>query len=223
MSKQYYYNPFGALEIHDGGLRDTWQKYYLKDNCTCLSTDYNCKTRSGRWHFNGKRKKPLANIEDDSTLLINAHGDWTANVLEVQTKSKYFSTDRGWVTITADDLAYQLMFDGLPKTHKRIRLVSCYGGGLNPEDQISDRSQAAAPFAKVLATILGVWRYSSIVVGGYCGAVWVPPGGGHNEVFLHKTQGSQETEPARNHRDDADVSKRMILWFDSSGKQVEKS
>jgi hypothetical protein len=143
MGKQYYYSPFGESTIHDRALQNALKKYVQKDNCTIIRTDYNAETQTPVWHKNGNDRKPLANIEDDSTLVIEGHGCWTSNLIGVKTKKwKPFSdnTDRGWVQITANDLAKQLKFDGLPTTHQRIRLLSCYGGGLNPKDRVHDRS-----------------------------------------------------------------------------------
>jgi hypothetical protein len=219
MGQQYYYNPFAQITVHDGAVRDTIKKYQKKTNCTFIKTEYNVKTKAGVRHGSSE-KQPLAGIEVDSTLLIDGHGNWTASRISVKTRSKYLPGDRGWLRITVDDLVTQLIFDGLPKGHVRIRLLSCYGGGLNPEDAIHDRSQAAAPFAKVLAMKLGP-THPNIVVGGYTGSVWVPPKGGHNEVFLKKVDDS-ETVPARDHRDEVNMDDRMIKWFNASGTQVEK-
>jgi hypothetical protein len=220
MGKKYYYDPFGAITHHDGAFQLTQKKYEQKNNCTIIKTDYNVKTKSGVRHRSGQTKKPLENIEDDSTLVIMGHGDWQSNTIQVKTKSKFFSNDRGWFAITVGDLVTQLMYDGLPRTHRRIRLLTCWGGGLNKWDGVNDPNKAAVALAKVLAESLGFQRYYDIAVGGYCGPVISVTQ--RNKVVVEQGGGVENNIVAQTTRDNPDVDERLILWFDCAGFQVEK-
>jgi hypothetical protein len=103
----------------------------------------------------------------------------------------YLCTPSGTETKTANDLAEQMMAQGLPKTHQSILLMNCWGGGdstmapgkspdmtgtatkgLTPvSDVVKTNTGYLQCLASVVAKAFGLKGYRSILVGGFPGIV----------------------------------------------------
>lgn len=214
-SKLYYYCPFHKCK--DGFIANGTANYSAKSNCTMLYTnvDYNSK---GNVRILKKGRQPLSVVEDDATLIINAHGDDEKNVLSAKARGKYnllhiITQNRKWKDITASDLADQLRRDGLPLTHCKIKLLSCWSGGPGINDT-TRTAPAGGPMAQVLAKELGNRKYNQIEVCGYRGVV-VLLGDSNERPKVYATDDEIDgAVPVYAHEN----SKAHTVWYNSNGQ-----
>ena len=120
----------------------------------------------------GANLTPLAGLPDDATLIIVGHGDNASargrSQISVQ---KNHGGQLQWRDRTANNLAAQLRAEGLPRTHKVIKLLMCWGGGDWHWNFKSQQYQTSFErfFASHLASALGRNGYRRILVGGPVG------------------------------------------------------
>jgi hypothetical protein len=122
----------------------------------------------------------LAAVGDDDLVCVNAHGN-----IE-KPDEMYLKSPLGNETKTANDIADQMVSEGLPRTHQSILLLNCWGGGSSelrpgaapgtdlvtaPSDLVVTKNGYLACLASVFAKALGLRSYSSILVGGFPGVV----------------------------------------------------
>jgi hypothetical protein len=119
--------------------------------------------------------KPLRVLKAADVLIIMGHGGNGPNsrghisVRRVDTQG-----NASYVSQTFNDLAAQLESDGLPKSHRVIKSLTCYGGGDLVIDAAAGGTLVGQPyeyFAQLLAKAMGLRGYASIRVGGYGGQV----------------------------------------------------
>jgi hypothetical protein len=120
--------------------------------------------------------KPLKVLKDGDVLIIMGHGHNDPNKLgHISVKRVDTQNNTSLVSKTFNDLAAQLEGDGLPKTHRVIKSLTCYGSGDFAIDVAAGGTRVGYPleyFAQLLAKALGLRGYASIKVGGYGGQVW---------------------------------------------------
>jgi hypothetical protein len=134
-------------------------------------------------------EKPLEKVKNHHTLLIGAHGSRSKTSIAVVTgtkkvgmteKTEYSSTypkkeyikmvpvmEDVYTRFTHDDLADLLKMDGLSRSHRLIKLNSCYACGTIGSDPFT----ASDLFARLLAVALGQRKYKKVIVGGYVGTL----------------------------------------------------
>src|SRR5262245_52084008 len=177
----YLFCPFSGY-TDDVVDKQIW-KYANKINAQVLQPTRDFETFAFLNHVPPDAEIPhaLAEVEPTSTLLIAGHGDFTANSISAK-----FGASGTWKDITAQDLANLLFLEGLSQEHIKIRLLSCWGGGLNPNDNDNARNAAAAEtFAAVLAKALGALSYRNVRVAGYRGMTgWYSNQTVHTVVYL---------------------------------------
>ncbi|MGH7155946.1 MAG: hypothetical protein ACREF3_18620 [Acetobacteraceae bacterium] len=203
--KKYFWDPFPETETKSKTL--TRQKYQKAEkNCTILD----CNVTTSVTFRKPSDRDALRDIEDDSTLLILADGDWKSNVIG---NTRNVEVGGSVQLITPAKLAAMLRLDGLPEPHVYLRLLSCYGGGLNTLDSFHDRKLAAgACFAQVLAQELGS-THIFIRVGGYLGSTI---------TAFNKTQ--VYWNPHEGKVTQADLIESMgvfIDWYNFKGRRLE--
>jgi hypothetical protein len=196
--KQYYLVPWEP--IADVAIKITRASYALKQNCVmCLSTTANV----------------LSGVEDDATLLIDGHGSTSDPfTIEADVPSP---NPLAPAPVRAHRTCAQLAiliseFWKLPKTHVKIRMLSCHGFG----------------FARNLAIELGkdapefgrVGPYQSIVVSGYLHSV--STGAGRSPVTGRGTNAMIINDEFK-FKGDVDLPENQrILWFNGNGDVVTK-
>jgi hypothetical protein len=125
-----------------------------------------------------------------------------------------------WVEMTFNDLAEQLESDGLPKNHRIVKSLTCYGGGAWKVDGVTDgfSGKNYDYFAKLLAKSLGLRGYSNIVVGGYPGTVGSTTD--QKKVFFRVVNNtSNRYQPDIDGEIGVPVT-GYIQWFDASGNDT---
>jgi hypothetical protein len=214
--KQYIYCPFNRQD--DRNTKLTIAKYKNKPNCKVITTNVNWANLSYLMSSRGVAMKPLKAVEKDATLVVMAHGDYAANAISV----KGFGTEKGGAerrySMTADTLAKILSMDGLPTTHYKIRLLTCWAGGPNQDDLLVG-TPAASCFARVLAIELGgpPHGYANIYVAGYKGIVnSVHPGNIRVGMLDEANEDVFDSDYSRNDK------AKFIVWYDAGGNEVAK-
>lgn len=96
----------------------------------------------------------LKDVEDDDVILIEGHGHPGCDSIS--------NLRAGGLSLSANMLAKILIKDLLPKEHKYIRLITCFGGAARAD---------TTSFAARLAMKLGSKNFNSIVVCGYLAEV----------------------------------------------------
>jgi hypothetical protein len=180
--RQYYIVPWSPCD--DPGIAITKASYRRKENCTI------CDPAAGN---------ALSGVEDDATLLIDGHGT-TDDPLQI-------SAQVGQVMATRSAVALATLiseFWKLPKTHVKIRMLSCHGVG----------------FARNFAVALGGRKYNSIVVAGYLHNV--STGGGRSSKTGRGTNAMVVNDEFRFKGDEGFPENQRIAWFNHRGEQVAK-
>lgn len=121
-----------------------------------------------------KGKKMIMTLHPGDMLNILGHGNprggslgFRTETLEKCRKPNCSLTHRIFWSVDPVTLASLLIDEGLPKTHKKIQMVQCFGAGLKDEQY-----QTVQPYAERLADALKGHGYKSIRVGGAVGIVW---------------------------------------------------
>lgn len=202
--RKYFWDPFPTTTtISKTRTRSKYQQQ--QRNCTIVD----CNVTTDLTRRNPSVGGALRDIEDDSTVLIHADGDWRTNVIGNTRK-----VEVGGVVelITPAKLAAMLRLDGLPKTHIWVRLLSCYGGGLSPLDTHNDsKLEASSCFARILAQNLGT-THLMVRVGGYTGSTVTALG--KTQVYLAPHAGKVTS---------ADLFQSdgvWIDWYDFVGRKL---
>lgn len=108
----------------------------------------------------------MGNVDKNDVVYIVGHATFMNDMLmrkDFQTKTE-FDVYR----LSPAALAKSLALSGLPKSHKYLKVNSCYGGGSDLVIPFSDLSiSGSAPLAYSLAKELGKLGYNNILVGGY--------------------------------------------------------
>lgn len=132
----------------------------------------------------------LNDVGDDDMLIIAGHGLPNSSLIGIGTEETVsilgitFSRPTQ-VTMTANDLAQELVDANLPRTHRYIKLITCGGAGMVAVDDakatIANNVVASVPvvnhshqsdcLASVLAKELGRMLYGNVMVKGYPGFV----------------------------------------------------
>lgn len=148
----------------------------------------------------------LKDVKPTDTLLVAGHGSATASEIS----AKYGPTGT-WKDLTANDLATLLMLEGLSTAHVKIRMLSCWGGGLNARES----GASTEAFASVLAKALGAYNYHTVRVAGYRGMTgWRSNQTNHVQVF--------PTGDTKDGVVDAAGDEANISWFDATGRKTTK-
>jgi hypothetical protein len=124
----------------------------------------------------GYRGDRLAQVGDDDVLLIEGHGSVGAD--------RIFSHEEEGEgrEVSARALAKIILKDGLPRTHKYVRLIMCHSANTQKpvrgklpnyhEDHVREpRLESFQCFAQLLAICLGYYKYHQIAVCGYKGII----------------------------------------------------
>jgi len=137
-------------------------------------------------------KRPLAALNEKETLFLLAHGRYSRGDQIAGTVAGRVYGKRS-VTLSAGELAAQLIQDGLSQSFGDLRLLVCWGGYTgtthNHKSKLTDaghtvtRKAGAAPFAGLLCAALKGKGFRRIIVTGYTGTVKFPTNKG---VFVNK-------------------------------------
>lgn len=126
--------------------------------------------------LNIKGKKALQTLGAKDMLNIVGHGNprggslgFRTYTVETCSKKNCTASHRVFWSVDPVTLASLLIDEGLPKGHKSIQMVQCFGAGLSEEEY-----QTVQPYAERLARTLRDQGYKSINVGGAVGIVWGP-------------------------------------------------
>lgn len=181
--KQYYIVPWSPCP--DPAVKITMGSYSLKSNCTIVDPTTTAA---------------LAGVEDNATLLIDGHGsDDDPTTIEIDYNGK--PAKRNIVAMG------QLIADfwQLPKTHVKIRMLSCWGKG----------------FAKNLAVRLyNNHQYQSIAVAGYHHKV--SSGAGRSPKTGRGTNAMVIGGDFKYKGDEDLPEKERISWFNGLGQVIDK-
>jgi len=158
-------------------------------------------------------QKPLEKVVDDDILVINAHGSKDGACIGYRDGHIGPGPHEHRMRIlSVFELATMIVEDGLPPTHRLIKLNSCYAAG-NPA-QLSKPEQvkiaAANSFVAKFAERLGKLGYKEILVGGYPGSF---------DLKLRST-GKRLMDEEQNVFDPSEIGGR--LWFGWDGQPSEK-
>ncbi len=162
--------------------------------------------------------KPLRVVKATDVLIIMGHGDKGSDGRGlISVKRVDLQGNVSYADMTVIDLAAQLESDGLPKSHKLIKSLTCYGGGAYKLDGNTDNlvGKAYEYFAQLLAKALGLRGYSSVKVGGYPGTVGSTSD--QKKVFfrvINNTGGKYKVDS------DGELgvpTQGRIEWYDASG------
>ena len=151
--------------------------------------------RHTKWYKFGAKAGPLKIVGTNDILNVNGHGNSAGWGLSYKV---YRDRQCDYYSIRFGTLANLLKADGLPKDHRRIRMASCFGGGVENEPQL------VPALAQKLAVALNNLGYRNIIVGGYTGAT-MPD----NRVMTLETSG--HLHPRGNRRAE------HIRWYDRHG------
>ncbi|MCP5306208.1 MAG: hypothetical protein H6953_12270 [Chromatiaceae bacterium] len=198
-----YYNPF-RVDKDDGldvNIQSTRRKYAGKPHYRVADSSY--------------MGKPLKSVEDDHVVLIDGHGGDRFDAIAARQHLRDLEpSQRGAFMLSAEQLAARLEKDGLPKTHKTLRLLACYGGGSSLWGRDGDFSGSLAhnrqtddAFAQRLAIALHARGYKEIVVGGYPGSVHAANDGSKQ---VAATKGSTVLIDAAG----------LCIYYDGAGQRV---
>ena len=121
-----------------------------------------------------KGKGALRTLLAEDMLNILGHGNPRGGSLgfrtfthERCTKPNCKLDHRVFWSVDPVTLASLLIDEGLPKRHKKIQMIQCFGAGLSEEEY-----QTVQPYAERLAGALRDRGYKSVQVGGAVGLVW---------------------------------------------------
>jgi hypothetical protein len=153
---QHLYCPFAGYtdDVVDMQL---W-KYANKVGAAVHTPTFDFETLGGLGS-SARGRGALRTVKPTDTLLIAGHGSATVNEISVQYRAGI------WKDLSANDLATLLLLEGLGRDHVKIRMLSCWGGGLNPRE----KGASTEAFASVLAKAMGAYNYQNIRVAGYRG------------------------------------------------------
>ena len=122
----------------------------------------------GRLRYPSKSENQLAGLNSNDMLFVLGHGNWSTQYLcrkdEVEEDG---ITKVDTYFIDAPTLAATIEKSGLPKTHKKIKLNSCFGGSSDIVIPFTNNKLSSAVLAKNLAKALGDLGYADIEVGAY--------------------------------------------------------
>jgi len=167
MPRKFLYFPFTNFR-EDSVMRDIKSRYIKKYGEDVALAD---------------SRSSLESIEDEEMLIIAAHG---SNAKPDRSSLWLERTGGTWDSITANKLAENLAKRGLRKTHRYLKLVSCYGAGdlrvttgfstvatRNFEEfTIEEFGTTTKCFASVFAKALGLGGYNQVKVKAYPGKVF---------------------------------------------------
>jgi hypothetical protein len=206
---------------------DTKTKYEGKANadaghCVILTPTVTLAVGSFVNHVSAPALGAMMNVEDDAVLLIDAHGSRFANAAG---GPRLWNGHDGTQLrhIIPSDLAQQIAWEGLPKTHVLVRMLSCYGAGpgiISPAHLAADQAEVATYvandfFARSLARELGQRGYDRIRVGGYKGPTQ-NFAGTTTSVRAHAAAASSDRVLANTNKD------QFMTWFDAQGNRTVK-
>lgn len=129
-------------------------------------------------------KGPLSIVKEKDLLVVNGHGNPKGRSVCYEDKP----AGKTW-RVMYHKLAEMMKADGLPATHRFVKLLLCFGGGdANASPSLSPLALAPATneFAKMLAISLRKLGYAKIVVGGHAYAT--QRGGGINSPGMVSVQ-----------------------------------
>lgn len=171
----YIYDPFPGNDDH---AMDSDRTYYVNrpnKPATAVVSNVDLKNHLIQKNLLSPHPRPLAVVQNADTLIINAHGSASSQIIGASYNKK------GMRTMSALDLATHLRKDGLSPQHVTIKLISCYASGNAREQGVLGAPRNVVPcdhFSRALAMELGNMGYASVVVSGYQG-----------EISRHATQG----------------------------------
>jgi hypothetical protein len=116
----------------------------------------------------------LNSITARDTLYVIGHGRYSRGDQICGTVRGRISGTRT-ITMTANELASQLLADGLTKTLGDLRLMMCWSGYSGPSIKFAGhdltRDAQKPPFAAQLCSVLKAKGFTRIIVTGYTGEV----------------------------------------------------
>ena len=190
-----------GLDFHLHAARD---KYGAKPHYTMKDSSY----------FGS----PLKDVDDNHIVLIDGHGGDRIDRIQARQSAYQGMTQRqrDASKLTAEQLAERLEKDGLPKTHKTIRLLACYGGGSTLKGRdgnylpaIQHNNHQNHAYAQRLARALHARGYTNIVVGGYPGSVHIRDANSKKAVAAQQDGGTYLID-----------SDSLCLYYNGQGARV---
>lgn len=165
--------------------------------------------------------KPLRALKAVDVLIIMGHGGKGSDDRgSLSVKRVDLQGNSTWSEMTFNDLAEQLESDGLPKNHRIVKSLTCYGSGALKLDGVTDQLSGKNYdyFARLLAKALGLRGYNNIVVGGYPGTVGSTTD--QKKVFFRVINNI-----AGKYNPDIDgeigvPTKGFIQWYDANGNDT---
>lgn len=206
---KYLYLPFKTFK-DDIAFTGTVERYKRKGHTVIR--------RSHGWV--NRHKKPLKVVRADDLLILMGHGGSDDhNRGDISVKQVKWGTT-SLKSRTHNDLAQQLMDEGLPKTHRLIKSLTCYGSGEFFIDGTVDQIRAynGEYFAQLLAKSLGKLGYASVKVGGYPGAVCSTID--QKKVLIPVFDDPTGKYQVNQRGEHGVPTKGFVQWFDASGNET---
>jgi len=199
---KFLYLPFDEY-MNDGSYTGTIKRYKKKGHTVIES---------------GRGWKPLRAVKAGDVLIIMGHGEKGSGgrgTLSVKRVDLHGNESYGEKSV--NDLAAQLERDGLAKSHRLIKSLTCYGGGAYKKDGITNNlvGKPHEYFSQLLARALGQRGYGSIKVGGYPGTVGSTTKQKH--VYFRVINDPMGNIPVDGDGEFEESTQGQIKWWDANG------